>query len=82
MDNATRENMDELIKIGGGLLTKPLARVNKSTGMYRTAEKPDGWKPPTNQEELERFAEILSKERRRRLENEQREEAALSGKIN
>jgi len=51
-------------------------------GMYRTAEKPDGWKPPTNQEELERFAEILSKERRRRLENEQREEAALSGKIN
>jgi hypothetical protein len=74
MDNATAKNMKELIEIGQGLLTEPLARVNKRTGMYRMAKKPDGGKPPTNQKELERFAEILSKERRRRLENKQREE--------
>jgi hypothetical protein len=75
MDNATAENMNKLINIGKGLLTEPLARVDKSTGMYRMAEKPDVGERPTNQEELERFAKILSEERMGRLENKQREEA-------
>jgi hypothetical protein len=74
MDNATAENMKKLITIGQGLLKEPLARVDKRTGMYRMAEKPDGGERPTNQKELERFAKILSEERMGRL-REQREEA-------
>ena len=62
MDDATKDNMDELEQIGRDLLTTPLARVSKRTGMYKKAEEPDGMEPPTNEHKLEVFARFLRKE--------------------
>ena len=70
MDDATEKNMKDLIDIGQGLLKAPLARVSKSTGMY----EPAGAEPTTNEKELEHFAKILSKERKKRFERQKREE--------
>ena len=64
MDDATKDNMDELEQIGRDLLTTPLARVSKRTGMYKKAEEPDGMEPPTNEHKLEVFARFLRKELR------------------
>jgi len=66
MDNATDKNMQDLIDIGRDLLTAPLARVSKDKGLY----EPVRGEPTTNKKELERFAEILSKERKERLERQ------------
>jgi hypothetical protein len=61
VDVATKENMEVLIGIGRDLLKKPVSRVNIETGEYVPI---DG--EGTNEEALERFAEMLSKERRLR----------------
>jgi hypothetical protein len=61
VDVATKENMEVLIGIGRDLLKKPVSRVNIETGEYVPV---DG--EGTNEEALERFAEMLSKERRLR----------------
>lgn len=61
VDISTRENLLNLVDIGKNLLKKPVSRVNLETGQY---EPVDG--EGTNEEELTRFAEMLSKERRER----------------
>ncbi|CAL4983990.1 unnamed protein product [Urochloa decumbens] len=84
MDNATKENMNELIKIGQDLLMDPVARVSKITGMHErtkeTNETNDERKLVTNQKELKRFAEMLSKERKLRLEKKEEEDARQAAK--
>ena len=67
MDDATDKNMNGLEQIGRKLLTTPLARVSKSTGMYVTvdAEPDDG--VPENEMALKDFAGILYNERRDRI---------------
>ena len=34
VDVATKQNMDDLVKVGEELLKKPVARVNLDTGVY------------------------------------------------
>ena len=67
MDNASEKNMEDLIKIGQGLLKKPLARVSTMTGVYETV---DGEPTTTNHDQLKGFAKILTKERKERLERQ------------
>ncbi|KAL6908254.1 hypothetical protein ACP4OV_002424 [Aristida adscensionis] len=62
VDIATKENMEELIKIGKDLLKKRVARVNIDTGMYEPVPG-----EVTNEKALEEFAQILSDERKLRL---------------
>ncbi|TVU24238.1 hypothetical protein EJB05_26659, partial [Eragrostis curvula] len=60
MDLATKENMDDLVKIGNDLLNKPVARVNIDTGVYEPVNE------GTNAEALKNFAGMLFKERKDR----------------
>lgn len=46
---ATTKNMENLVKIGEGLLKKPVSRVNLETGLYEPVEK-EG----TNEEALKK----------------------------
>ncbi|KAL6654176.1 hypothetical protein ACP70R_007641 [Stipagrostis hirtigluma subsp. patula] len=61
VDIATTENMEELIGIGKKLLKKKMARVNIDTGVYEPISG-----EVTNEMELERFAKMLSDERKLR----------------
>ncbi|KAF9600340.1 hypothetical protein IFM89_007058 [Coptis chinensis] len=61
VDISTKENMQDLIKIGKDLLMKPLSRVNLETGTYEEVKR-EG----TNAKALIRFAKLLSDERRLR----------------
>ncbi|XP_073008209.1 patatin-like protein 2 [Typha latifolia] len=61
VDNSSPENLQKLVQIGKDLLKKPVSRVNLEIGRF---EEIDG--EGTNEEELARFAKILSDERRRR----------------
>ncbi|XP_057975420.1 patatin-like protein 2 isoform X2 [Malania oleifera] len=63
VDVATKENMEELVKVGEGLLKKPVSRVNLDTGIFETAPGDQ----ESNEKALSRFAKILSQERRLRL---------------
>ncbi|CAH2042637.1 unnamed protein product [Thlaspi arvense] len=58
VDKATKENMKKLVKVGEGLLKKPISRVNIDTGIV------EPWDKETNEEALRRFAKILSDEKR------------------
>ncbi|KAF8765559.1 hypothetical protein HU200_008425 [Digitaria exilis] len=58
------QNMEALIGIGQELLKKPVSRVNIDTGVYEPVNG-EG----TNEEELSRFAKILSDECRLRQSN-------------
>ncbi|XP_058089057.1 patatin-like protein 2 [Magnolia sinica] len=49
VDIATKENLDNLVKIGDGLLKKPVSRVNLETGIFEPIEN-EG----TNEEVLKR----------------------------
>ncbi|XP_021859943.1 patatin-like protein 1 isoform X2 [Spinacia oleracea] len=60
-DAATKENLENLVKIGKSLLKKPVSRIDFDTGIYQPI--PNGG---TNEEALIRFAKILSEERRTR----------------
>ncbi|KAK6939566.1 Patatin-like phospholipase domain [Dillenia turbinata] len=62
VDVATKENLDNLVKVGEELLKKPVSRVNLETGIY---ESIDG--QTTNQDALMRFAKQLVEEKRCRL---------------
>ncbi|OEL32503.1 Patatin-like protein 2 [Dichanthelium oligosanthes] len=64
VDIATKANMEALIKIGQGLLEKPVARVNIDTGTYKPVAG-EG----SNEEVLARFAKMLSDERKLRQSN-------------
>ncbi|KAH7523598.1 hypothetical protein FEM48_Zijuj06G0028900 [Ziziphus jujuba var. spinosa] len=54
------ENLEQLVKVGEGLLKKPVSRVNLETGRFEAANH------ETNEEALRRFAKILSDEKRLR----------------
>ncbi|XP_022772181.1 patatin-like protein 2 [Durio zibethinus] len=60
VDVATKKNLDELVKVGEGLLKKPVSRVNLATGIF------EPFTQETNEEALKRFATLLSQERHRR----------------
>ncbi|KAK8551934.1 hypothetical protein V6N13_120363 [Hibiscus sabdariffa] len=60
VDIATKENLEDLVKVGENLLKKPVSRVNLETGNFEPSNE------GTNEETLVRFAEVLSKEKRRR----------------
>ncbi|XP_078156824.1 patatin-like protein 2 [Carex rostrata] len=62
MDNSSNENLQKLVQIGNELLKKPVSRVNLETGNIEPVVNGG-----TNEEELTRFAKILSDERRMRL---------------
>ncbi|KAK2994428.1 hypothetical protein RJ640_001244 [Escallonia rubra] len=58
VDIATKENLQDLVKVGEGLLRKPVSRVNMETGKVEPAGH------ETNEEALIRFAKMLSMEKR------------------
>ncbi|KAK6938712.1 Patatin-like phospholipase domain [Dillenia turbinata] len=60
MDAATKENMENLVKVGEALLKKPVSRVNLDTGTFDPCAK------ETNEEALIRFAKRLSEEKQLR----------------
>ncbi|GMN35225.1 hypothetical protein TIFTF001_005161 [Ficus carica] len=61
LDIATRENLNNLVKVGETLLKKPVTRVNLETGVCDQAHQ-----NVTNEEALKRIAGILSRERKAR----------------
>ena len=63
VDVSTVENLNRLVDVGKGLLKKPACKVNIETGK----NKADG-KRGTNGDELIRFANMLVRERRARLQ--------------
>ncbi|KAJ6404856.1 hypothetical protein OIU84_012933 [Salix udensis] len=60
VDIATKENLENLVKVGEELLKKPVSRVNLETGVYEPIDK------LTNEEALVKFAEILSRQKQLR----------------
>ncbi|XP_062192182.1 patatin-like protein 2 [Phragmites australis] len=63
VDVSTKENLNRLVDVGKRLLKKPVCKVNVETGK----NEPD-LQRGTNEEELVRFAQMLSEERRARLQ--------------
>ncbi|KAI5665926.1 hypothetical protein M9H77_15779 [Catharanthus roseus] len=59
VDVSTKENMNNLKKVGEGLLQKPACRVNLNTGAYEPLDH-------SNMEALKRFAKLLSDEKKLR----------------
>ncbi|KAJ6939900.1 patatin-like protein 2 [Populus alba x Populus x berolinensis] len=53
VDIATKENLENLVKVGEGLLKKPVSRVNLDTGVYEPANK------LTNEEALITYKSVL-----------------------
>ncbi|XP_042485923.1 patatin-like protein 2 [Macadamia integrifolia] len=66
IDNASKENLEKLGKIGEELLEKPVSLVDLVTGNYIPVTS-----GMTNKEALTKFAKRLSDERRRRLQKMQ-----------
>ncbi|KAG4987818.1 hypothetical protein JHK85_030801 [Glycine max] len=66
VDVATKENLDNLVKVGQQLLKNTVTRVNLDTGLYEPV--PD---KGTNVEALKRFAKLLSEARKGRKSNSQ-----------
>ncbi|XP_043713030.1 patatin-like protein 2 isoform X2 [Telopea speciosissima] len=61
VDVATKENLEDLVKVGESLLKKQVSRVNLQTGLSEPV-KGQG----TNEEALIQFAKLLSQEKRER----------------
>ncbi|XP_062079758.1 patatin-like protein 2 [Humulus lupulus] len=61
VDIATKENLNELVKVGEALLKKPVAMVNLETGSFEPCHN-----DVTNEEAIRRVAGILSRERKAR----------------
>ncbi|XVF61138.1 hypothetical protein PTKIN_Ptkin08bG0105400 [Pterospermum kingtungense] len=61
VDVATKENMENLVKVGDNLLNKTVSRINLETGLYEPVENGG-----SIEEALQRFAKLLSDERRLR----------------
>ncbi|XWS29867.1 hypothetical protein CRYUN_Cryun24cG0067000 [Craigia yunnanensis] len=59
MDVATKENLENLVKVGENLLNKTVSRINIDTGLYEPVENGG-----SNKEALQRFAKLLSDERK------------------
>ncbi|GJT09523.1 patatin-like protein 1 [Tanacetum coccineum] len=64
VDMATAENLNDLVKVGEGLLEGPVSKVNSDTGVVEPV--PDGG---TNREALKNLAIKLSEERKLRETN-------------
>ncbi|XVF15579.1 hypothetical protein REPUB_Repub09cG0166400 [Reevesia pubescens] len=62
VDIATKENLENLVKVGENLLNKTVSRINLDSGLYEPLENGG-----SNEEALQRFAELLSDERRLRM---------------
>ena len=62
VDVSSKQNLMNLVQIGKQLLKKPVSRVNLDSGVYEAVQMAG-----TNEEELTRFAKMLSDERRLRL---------------
>ncbi|XP_022144334.1 patatin-like protein 2 [Momordica charantia] len=62
VDVATKKNLDDLVKVGEGLLKKPVSRINLETGIFEASNS----NSETNEQALIRFARLLSEERRLR----------------
>ncbi|XP_030540076.1 patatin-like protein 2 [Rhodamnia argentea] len=60
VDTATRENLENVVKVGEALLKKPLSRVNLDNGVFEPLNQ------GSNEEALKRLAEKLSKEKQLR----------------
>ncbi|KAA3488824.1 patatin-like protein 2 [Gossypium australe] len=60
VDIATKENLENLVKVGQELLKKPVSRVNLENGQLEPAGT------VTNEDALIRLAEVLSMEKRLR----------------
>lgn len=60
VDVATKKNMNDLVKVGEGLLKKLVSWVNLDTGIFEPLNQ------ETNEEALKRFAKLLSEEKRLR----------------
>ncbi|XP_056167180.1 patatin-like protein 2 isoform X1 [Syzygium oleosum] len=63
VDTSTKENLNNLVKVGEELLKKPVSKVNLETGNLEPS------KLETNEQALKRFAKLLVEERRRRHAN-------------
>ncbi|KAH8488087.1 hypothetical protein H0E87_023959 [Populus deltoides] len=57
VDVATKENLENLVKVGEKLLKKPVARVDLGTGVFTPVDK------MTNEEALIKMAKLLSREK-------------------
>ncbi|XP_066352849.1 patatin-like protein 2 [Miscanthus floridulus] len=64
VDVSTVENLNRLVDVGKGLLKKLACKVNIETGK----NEPDAHRGTTNEDELVRFAKMLVRERRARLQ--------------
>jgi hypothetical protein len=53
VDVATKENLENLVKVGEKLLEKPVSRVNLATGVYEPINK------MTNEEALTKYIYLL-----------------------
>ncbi|MCL7030821.1 hypothetical protein MKW94_024582 [Papaver nudicaule] len=67
MDIATKENLDNLVRVGEELLKKPVTQVSVNTGALEPVIHENLGREETNEEALVRFAELLSNERKDRL---------------
>ncbi|XP_004288052.1 PREDICTED: patatin-like protein 1 [Fragaria vesca subsp. vesca] len=61
VDKATKENLENLVEVGEQLLKKQVSRMNLDTGLYEPVENGG-----TNEEALQRFAKVLSDEKKYR----------------
>ncbi|WRX31258.1 Patatin-like phospholipase domain - like 10 [Theobroma cacao] len=61
VDIATKENLENLVKVGEELLKKPVSRVNLDNGKFEPINNED-----TNENALIRLAKVLSQEKRLR----------------
>ncbi|PIM97691.1 Ca2+-independent phospholipase A2 [Handroanthus impetiginosus] len=64
IDDATKQNLDDLVKIGKNLLKDPVSRVNLQTGHSEPIAN-EG----TNEDALKKFAKLLSDEQKLRQSN-------------
>ncbi|BBH06157.1 PATATIN-like protein 4 [Prunus dulcis] len=60
-DKATKENLENLVEVGNTLLQKPISTMDLDTGLYEPVENGG-----TNQQALQRFAKLLSDEKKLR----------------
>ncbi|KAA8537725.1 hypothetical protein F0562_027285 [Nyssa sinensis] len=75
VDIATKENLEDLVKVGEGLLKKPVSRVNLETGCFEPSAQ------ETNEEALRRFAKLLSQEKQLRDARSPHGHAAISKRL-
>ncbi|GLJ05902.1 hypothetical protein SUGI_0027850 [Cryptomeria japonica] len=73
IDCSSKENLENLVKIGRMLLDKSVSKVDLETGLFQEVEN-EG----TNKDALTRFAKLLWEERNRRLEERKSRLPSLS----